>query len=222
LTPISPRYYSIASSPLVVSNKLAIAFSIVHYTCSLTSITSNQLPPQIQRYGVCTSFLEKELNFWLNPTIAAIQNHSVPYFRIFHKPTISFRLPGSVSYPLILIGPGTGVSPFIGFLEHRDILEKERMRSGGEEICSGVWRGGFELSEEDLPCESNIVEKYIHSIKPGSIDLFFGCRNDSDYLFKTELESFRKRRILTELKVAMSRGDLVLSLISSIKLFFII
>ena len=80
--------------------------------------------------------------------------------RIFYKPTINFRLPGSVGPPLILVGPGTGVAPFIGFLEQRRHLEAERsnMSKGDDDATMGLWRGAFELSEEDLPVELDNVE----------------------------------------------------------------
>ena len=57
---------------------------------------------KILRYGVCTSFLENALRPWLQPSAAAVVVPTTT-LRIFHKPSISFRLPGSVSHPLILV-----------------------------------------------------------------------------------------------------------------------
>lgn len=142
LSPIQPRYYSISSSPLVQSYKLSVAFSIVKYSTSISPVCNelindsstevfNELSSgvskealPINRAGLCTSYLEHILSPWLNksPTSSNSSNNSNSIssackVRIFHKSSITFKLPGSVAPPLVLIGPGTGVSPFIGFLQ---------------------------------------------------------------------------------------------------------
>ena len=51
------------------------------------------------------------------------------------RPNNGFKLPPSVETPLILIGPGTGVAPFIGFLSHRE----ELLRRSPSEKYGTVW-----------------------------------------------------------------------------------
>mmetsp|Transcript_10156 Transcript_10156/g.16963 ORF Transcript_10156/g.16963 Transcript_10156/m.16963 type:complete len:804 (-) Transcript_10156:294-2705(-) len=225
MTCLPPRYYSIASSPLVDPNRIVVAFSTVRYTCGGGGSSSSsesgsgqdndnkQELPLIQRAGICTSYLEQQLKHFLFPCYAqqpaaavATSSASAPLLlRVFHKVTINFHLPGSVAPPLVLIGPGTGVSPFIGFLEHRAHLEKNR-RGGNEDCCMGMWRGGYELEEEDLPSEYCAgVAKFIKSVQSGPIHLFFGCRTQQDYLFREKLQGFLEQTTLSTLEVAMSR-----------------
>lgn len=220
--PLPPRCYSIASSPLVCPFALRIAFSAVSFTCGVNIPPREESTPNplklIHRRGLCTTYLERIFAPWLR-TDGIKEEHSVfksVKIRIFLKPTINFKLPGSTSYPLVLIGPGTGVAPFIGFLEHRCALEKERTGAkhstsssdlatlvvpttdiersisgsskGAKECCMGEWRGGIEL--DDLPVEGTSVDLYLNSVPPGPVWLFFGCRNTSDFLFKVICRRF--------------------------------
>lgn len=212
LSNLPPRFYSIASSPLIDPHKLSIAFSVVHNSCRVT--TSSGEGPLVKRYGLATSYLESILAPWLRPTVSTNQDgmgrtpaKKQTQVKIFHKPSISFHLPGSVGNPLIFIGPGTGVSPFIGFLQQRRELERERLMNSGGGTCTGCWHGSLEFDEKDLPSECNYVDGYIQSLEPGPIHMFFGCRNEGDYLYKNELLSYVNDRTLTSLDVAMSRLD---------------
>ena len=197
----SPRFYSIASSPTFKKDSAAVAFSVVRYSCGLTAKSkSDEKAPSLKRSGVCTSYLERILTKRLD---GAVDSQKEERVRLFLKPSVTFRLPGSVSPPLILIGPGTGVAPFIGFLQHRAMLEKSKLREGGE-ISTGTWRGGFEMDGDDLH-ECNTVGKFIQSNPAGPVTLFFGCRDDSDYLYKEELQTHVQQGTLTGLEVAQSR-----------------
>lgn len=91
---------------------------------------------------------------------------------------------GVIKFNECVIGPGTGVAPFIGFMEHRAVNDKERSQSG-EDTTTGLWRGGFELDEAcKLPHEGNAIDNFIQHVNPGPMFLFYGCRNEDDWLFK--------------------------------------
>ena len=47
---------------------------------------------------------------------------------IFPRVLNPFHLPADLLQPIVMIGPGTGVSPFIGFLQHRKKLRDSSNR----------------------------------------------------------------------------------------------
>ncbi len=95
LLPISPRLYSIASSPSAHGN------NEVHITVAKDRF----LAQDEQRFGLCSEFLgDQPINSQLTFYI--------------HK-NKSFRLPAA-DKDIIMIGPGTGIAPFRSFLAERD------------------------------------------------------------------------------------------------------
>lgn len=100
LPPLACRYYSVASSPLCCgASRLKVAFSVVQWE-------SNAVP----RNGLCTTWLERTLCDKKGPPLR---------LQVVSKPSTDFVMPRYASKPVIMIGPGTGVAPFVGFLEQR-------------------------------------------------------------------------------------------------------
>ncbi|XP_023211645.1 methionine synthase reductase-like, partial [Centruroides sculpturatus] len=113
LPKLKPRFYSVASSPLLKPDQFNIVFNI-------TEIEDGDKNMK----GVCTGWLSKITNHMYNKQSLA---HSKvlagrtdkPLIRIYKKYNQRFHLTKDPSVPLIMIGPGSGIAPFIGFLHHR-------------------------------------------------------------------------------------------------------
>lgn len=95
LRPLQPRQYSISSSPLAHAGSVEVTLSVVRY--------SND---RRQRKGVASSFLAERV----------AEGEAVP---IFIQKAPHFSLPQDGSRAVIMVGPGTGVAPFRGFLHER-------------------------------------------------------------------------------------------------------
>jgi sulfite reductase (NADPH) flavoprotein alpha-component len=100
LRPLQPRLYSIASTPLAQPSRIALTVEVEHHS-SPTGRTS---------LGVATGFLTQRV---------PVGQPCVP---VFITPS-HFRLPQDPSADIILIGPGTGIAPYIGFLHERELTQ---------------------------------------------------------------------------------------------------
>lgn len=95
---LQPRLYSISSSPLVDPHHVSLTVSVVRYE----NLRGRS------RGGVCSPFLaDGEAGL------------EVP---VFVQRSPHFRPPTDPVTPMIMVGPGTGVAPFIGFLQERQAL----------------------------------------------------------------------------------------------------
>lgn len=101
LQPIVPRYYSIASSPLLHRNSVFLTYRPVRYmTCRGT-----------QRSGLCTSFLSE---LQAGSTVLAYVNKNP-----------GFRLPADPSAPVILLAGGCGIAAIRSLVE--ELLARRAM-----------------------------------------------------------------------------------------------
>jgi NADPH-ferrihemoprotein reductase len=200
LPALPPRMYSITCSPLCSPNRIQVAFTIVKYTTATYNGgvngggegSINGGGSFVQREGVATTWLdrlctpllkEKETSTTeTTATAAALLPLRVP---IFLRKGGAFKTPSDLSRPWILIGPGTGVAPFRGFLQER--------RARIQEIRSTT----TSTTATATDAATQIAECW----------LFFGCRRpDLDYLYESDLKSFEQDKTLTRLEVAFSRA----------------
>jgi sulfite reductase alpha subunit-like flavoprotein len=252
---LPPRYYSVSSSPLTQTetsppgageegNSLTLAFSVVEYVTPSLILVDGREAGRKRIRGVATGYMEEValtlLSLRTGPveeareadtalesktSDAAAVDH--PVLRIFPKPSADFRMPSSLHTPLILIGPGTGIAPFMGFIAHRRALVHKlstQRQEEAETVVEGLWRGGYEVGGDELqvsaerdairqphrrpesvaapPRPDDDAEKPLH----GSIDVYFGCRHeDHDWLYREEMTRYLSEGYITKLCTAFSR-----------------
>lgn len=100
LLPLLPRFYSIASSPLRYSNQIDIVVSHFSYKKN-----------EKMKTGLASHFL-----------CYAAEPYNTSIFG-YIQPTKHFTLPKDPTTNIIMIGPGTGIAPYKGFLEERIYLQ---------------------------------------------------------------------------------------------------
>ncbi|MED4648709.1 bifunctional P-450/NADPH--P450 reductase [Bacillus inaquosorum] len=147
LRPLKPRYYSISSSSRVNPEQASITVGVVR----------GPAWSGLGEYrGVASNYLAERKT----------GDDVVMFVR---TPESRFQLPEDPETPIIMVGPGTGVAPFRGFLQARAALKRE-----GKKL--------------------------------GEAHLYFGCRNDRDFIYRDELEQFEKDGIVT-VHTAFSRKE---------------
>ncbi|MGW8364940.1 molybdopterin-dependent oxidoreductase [Streptomyces wedmorensis] len=92
---LQPRLYSISSSPLAHPGEVSLTVSVVRYANDRGR----------DRGGVCSTYLADGADD--GPV------------QVFVQRSPAFRPPADPATPMIMVGPGTGVAPFVGFLEDR-------------------------------------------------------------------------------------------------------
>jgi sulfite reductase alpha subunit-like flavoprotein len=183
LPPLQPRMYSIVNSCLASPPSIHIAYTVVEHQSDRTDVPHNVgicsgwLTTELQRAGLLES-RPRNWKWWPAPTRSE-EPFSVHFFL---RESSGFVLPHTFEddKPIIMVGPGTGVVPFVCYLQHLRALmslnppptEAERKTSGSK---NRRW-------------------------------LFFGCRHpEKDFLYRDQLEKAEADKVLDRLVVAFSR-----------------
>ena len=94
LRPLPPRYYSIASSRKAVGEEAHLLVAALRYEAFGRA-----------RQGVASIDMTVRHRNAMN---------------VFLRPNPHFRLPSDPARPIVMVGPGTGVAPFRGFIQERE------------------------------------------------------------------------------------------------------
>ncbi|KAM6494127.1 hypothetical protein JOM56_010488 [Amanita muscaria] len=178
---LQPRYYSISSSPKLHPQSIHVTAVVLKYESTPTPQISQRL-----MYGVGSNFL---LNLKLssnNEPVPVISENGIErvdspayllegprgaykdgviYKAPVHVRRSTFRLPTNPKSPVIMIGPGTGVAPFRGFVQERVAFARRTIEKNGPDALAD-W---------------------------GRIWLFYGCRRSTeDFLYKDEWPQYEE------------------------------
>jgi len=126
---LQPRFYSIASSAKVHAKSVHVCGVVVEYTTPTGRLNK----------GVATT--------WLKEKIPGENEYKVPvYIR-----RSQFRLPNRPQTPVIMIGPGTGLAPFRGFIQERAYLKDQGKPVGATVLYFGCRNKAYDyIYQEEL------------------------------------------------------------------------
>ncbi|EGK96229.1 AGAP003889-PB [Anopheles gambiae str. PEST] len=168
--PIKPRAFSIASA--MESGKLQILVAVIEYKTKLS----------VPRRGLCSHWLKdlqpgNMVNAWVRKS--------------------TFQLPADNKTPLVMIGPGTGLAPFRGILQERELSETPTS-------APLVLFFGCRSSTADFHCEEDLKRME----QSGMLQLF--CAFSRDQPEKVYVQHLIKKEGMLLKKLLIENGGYVL------------
>ncbi|WEW57356.1 NADPH cytochrome P450 reductase [Emydomyces testavorans] len=146
ISKLQPRYYSISSSPIVQKDKISITAVVESIRVAgaghiMKGVTTNYLLALKQKQHGDPNPDPHGLTYAITGPRNKYDGIHVPV----HVRHSNFKLPSDPSKPIIMVGPGTGVAPFRGFIQER-AAQAER----GEKVGPTVLFFGCRNRNEDF------------------------------------------------------------------------
>jgi NADPH-ferrihemoprotein reductase len=172
---LQPRFYSISSSPKLYPSAIHVTAVVLRYQSQPSAAH-----PARWVFGLGTNYLlnlKREAESFAGGAVGAEQVSPPQYtltgprglyradsrFKVpIHVRRSTFRLPTSPKIPIVLIGPGTGIAPFRGFIQERIALARRSIAKNGPDALAD-W---------------------------APIWLFYGSRDASDFLYADEWAAY--------------------------------
>ncbi|KAL6719188.1 hypothetical protein ACLMJK_003425 [Lecanora helva] len=142
---IQPRYYSISSSSLVQKDKISITAVVEEIRIPgsdniVKGVTTNYLLALKQKQHGDPNPDPHGLTYAITGPRNKYDGIHVPV----HVRHSNFKLPSDPSKPIIMVGPGSGVAPFRGFIQ-----ERAAQRNNGDVVGQTVLFYGCRKPSED-------------------------------------------------------------------------
>ncbi|MDT9027134.1 bifunctional cytochrome P450/NADPH--P450 reductase [Rossellomorea yichunensis] len=135
LPALKARYYSISSSPLYKEGEASITVSVVR---------GEAWSGNGEYKGIASNYLAERS-----------EGDKIACF--ISTPQSNFQLPDATETPIVMIGPGTGIAPFRGFIQARRILKEKGETLGAAHLYFGcrnpehdfLYQAELEKAEQD-------------------------------------------------------------------------
>jgi len=130
LPPLAPRYYSIANAAAADPGRIHLCLSVVEFYANVPAAAGGPAGGEHKRerklrHGLASSFIARVCAPLVGPPTSTLANSgsSRPQLPVFRREASGneLRLPADPSTPIVMVGPGTGLAPFRGFLQQRKV-----------------------------------------------------------------------------------------------------